>query len=215
MRRPASLSSPARGQRGELAWAAVHAPAVPSICAAAATLAVAWAAARRRLVPLFLAAAPAPLLLPGWQIVLGLAAAAELARVAVGQPPRWRTPLTAAAALATGLLAAGHLPGGLPPPESPLVPAALAWPLAGAALAGAVLAWRTRRLSHLPLAFTFPAVGLGILSLRDPAWRDLLAAFSLAGLAATFETRRRWPASPPSVLDAPRQGDDGDGREEP
>ncbi|HZZ84794.1 MAG TPA: hypothetical protein VFE30_09675 [Anaeromyxobacteraceae bacterium] len=198
----------------------------PHLLSMALALLVAWAAARRRLVPLFACCALYPLAYTAWHTALGLVALAELARVAAGQSPRWKAPLTAAAGLALGLLlhpnfpailtffwiqnfqilmgtAWTHLPGvelGTEYlPFAPLEALVFALLPAAAALSGAWLAWRGRRLGHVPLAFALPALAFGVLTFRTQRFVEYFVPFSFAALALSLHARGRWPRLAPAL----------------
>ncbi len=182
----------------------------PHLLSIALALVVAWAASRERLLPLAAASALYPWAYVAWQLPLVLAAAAETARALAGKRPGWRTLAVAAAGIAAGIalhpnarnlvrfswtviadVLLRNAWGGRAGVElgdefrafSPREWVTLLAVPAAMAVSALVLAWRTRRVTAVPLAFALLALGFGLLTARTARFAEYFVPFSVVAFA--------------------------------
>jgi len=182
----------------------------PHLLSIALAIVLLWAAARGRLLLVGAAAFLYPWAYVAWFLPLVLVGLAELARVLSGERIRWRPAVVAVAGIALGVVV--HPNGANLVRFSWLVVGDVlvrnAWggrrglemgtefePFTGAqwlellllvaamALAAAVLAWRARRATPVPLAFALAALAFGALTLRTARFAEYLVPLSVAALA--------------------------------
>ena len=184
----------------------------PHLLSIALAILLLWAVARGKLLIVAIVALIYPLAYVAfWQIPLAIIVAAESGRVLAGQPIRWQPAAVAAAGVAAGVLLhpnAANLLGlnwihmadvlyrnawsaenpdiNIGNEYSPFPVVAWARFLLVAVLmtaGAAVVVWRERRSSSIPMAFVFAAVIFGVLTAKTARFVEYFVPFSVLALA--------------------------------
>ena len=198
----------------------------PHVLSVALALVVLWSAARGRLLILAAASAIYPWAYVAWELPLLLVLASEVARLLSGEGVRWKPMAATIGGLAVGLAlhpnavnlvrlswivimdvlikGAWGLREGIELGQE-FKPFSLGqwlqWMLVCTVMAAGalVIAWRHRRSGSTPLAFSFAALGFGVLTAASARFTEYFVPFSVAAMALSSR-HMPWRFLVPAIL---------------